>query len=270
MQPKIRVLLTNFGTEGTFGYQKHTDKIYQYPLHIHQFIELTLVISGELTVTVGNRTETLKQGQFAMILPFEAHKYDSQTKSTFIIYTFSQTLISDHIQKLGRECADKTVFDASRASLDLFNARLVDNYDFSEYSIRSCLYSMLCDREKQVKIIPRPADHDVISKVITEINNAYTEALPLTELAKRIGYSANYLSHCIKNTVGMNYASLLSCIRCEQAKVMLTEGTSSVLDIALECGFGSERSFHRQFKSITGKTPLEYRASPTVSIVEKE
>ena len=30
------------------------------------------------------------------------------------------------------------------------------------------------------------------------------------------------------------------------------------IDIALECGFGSERSFYRAFKEITGETPKKY------------
>jgi YesN/AraC family two-component response regulator len=42
-------------------------------------------------------------------------------------------------------------------------------------------------------------------------------------------------------------------------RLLATTAMSSI-EISFECGFGSERSFHRQFKLITGKTPLEYRA----------
>ena len=270
MAKRMPVQKSNYGTERTFGYQKHVNDKYNYPMHIHQFVELVLMLSGELEVAVRGRKEIATDGQFILIMPFETHSYTSKTENTFIIYTFSPSLLSDFIKSNSGALGDKSVFDASEATRYLFDKRLVDNYDFSEYSIRSCLYSMLCDREKQVKTVTDAIDNIVISRIIAEINSRLTEPLPLTEVARAIGYSANYLSHCIKSSVGMNYASLLSCIRCEQAKERLAETSDSVLTIALECGFGSERSFHRQFKSITGKTPRDYRASHALSVVEKE
>lgn len=67
----------------------------------------------------------------------------------------------------------------------------------------------------------------------------------------------------------MNYSAFLSCLRCEIAKERLSETEDSVLSVALECGFGSERNFHRQFKALTGKTPREYRAARKLRAIEK-
>ena len=50
-------------------------------------------------------------------------------------------------------------------------------------------------------------------------------------------------------------------IRIEHSKYMLTETALSVLEIALECGFGDIRSFQRNFKSMVGCSPLEYRTA---------
>ena len=40
---------------------------------------------------------------------------------------------------------------------------------------------------------------------------------------------------------------------------MLEATDKSSNQIAIECGFGSERTFHRQFKAYCGRAPQEYR-----------
>lgn len=50
---------------------------------------------------------------------------------------------------------------------------------------------------------------------------------------------------------------------------MLSETKKSSLEIALECGFGSERNFNRQFKNITGLTPKQYKKSNEVTVIDK-
>ena len=57
----------------------------------------------------------------------------------------------------------------------------------------------------------------------------------------------------------MNFSTLLSMIRLDEAKTLLKNTKRSVLEISMECGFGSERAFYRQFKAISGISPNDYR-----------
>ena len=101
------------------------------------------------------------------------------------------------------------------------------------------------------------------------MNENCTSQISLEDVAREIGYSANYLSHCIKKRFSFGYPTLLSCIRIEGAKTLLSETKKSSLEIALECGFGSERNFNRQFKNITGLTPKQYKKSNSVTVIDK-
>ena len=56
----------------------------------------------------------------------------------------------------------------------------------------------------------------------------------------------------------MNFSSILNALRVEYAKKILEKGGFNVLDVALECGFGSERTFYRVFKDSTGMSPRKY------------
>ena len=85
--------------------------------------------------------------------------------------------------------------------------------------------------------------------------------LQMSAVAKTLGYSESYFSRAINKTAGFGFNTLLATMRIENAKKLLRETEKTILDIIIECGFGSERSFYRQFKEMTGISPLKYRNS---------
>lgn len=258
----------NFGKDSLFAYQ-FKNYMYNFPQHIHQLAELVLMLEGELTVTVGSRSETLRSGQFAFIFPLQMHGYSAENNTKLVIYTFSPSVTPDFFDGAGGKVGERSVFNASPATLKLFEDRLINESDLSVYSIRSCLYSVFCDFTSQIKMTEGITEKGVLNKIIAYMNSNFKEQLTLTELAAKVGYSANYLSHCISKNFGFNYPTLLACLRVEHAKSLLSQSNSSILEIALECGFGSERSFHRQFKSITGRSPSNYRTERRFKVFKR-
>ena len=265
----MKIQRSNFGMDNSFSYQMHEEK-YNFHMHIHQFVELTLVIDGELSVTVGGgEQETARAGDFILIFPFQMHKYSSKRVNKFVIYTFSPSMIADYLTVNKGKIGSKSVFKADNSTFDLFLTRLVKNEDYSLYSIRSCLYAMLSDFSKEVELCNTKIESGPLEKMVAYINENYTMAISLEDVAKAIGYSANYLSHCIKKRFSFGFPTLLSCIRIERAKTLLSETKKTSLEIAFECGFGSERNFNRQFKNITGMTAQQYKKSNDVTVIDK-
>ncbi len=258
----MKIQLSNWGTEDTFKYEIRRDMYHCRP-HIHQFAELILMLDGTMNVMVDNRTETIHGGQFALIFPFQLHGYTSEQVNHLIIYTFSPNLISTFMQNAEGKTGERAVFDASPISQQMFTdyvTREKTYADASLYTVLSCIYSMLADFTQQVRLIPNPQDTNVLSKLLLYMREHFQTDITLEAVARAIGYSANYLSRCIRSSFGLNYCRLLACIRIEHAKALLTGTSKSILEIAMESGFGSERSFHRQFQSITGMTPGKYRS----------
>lgn len=227
------------------------------------------MLNGEMDITVGGRTETLRSGQLALIFPFHMHSYRSERKNKFVIFTFSPSIVSDFMKNTKGKIGEKTVFTPTNSTRAMFGERLVNELELSLYSIRACLYAALSDFTAQVELVSASTDNNMLSKVLTYINEHFAEPITLTDMARSIGYSANYLSHCIKRSFDLNFRSLLACVRTENAKSLLSETDRSVLDIALESGFGSERSFHRQFKSVTKRTPCEYRNENQLRVIKR-
>lgn len=98
------------------------------------------------------------------------------------------------------------------------------------------------------------------------INNIYDFALQhfrqrisLDEIAEVAGMSSNAFCRYFKSRTGKTFSQFLIEIRVGHACKLLIENNLSVKEICFETGFHNFASFHKYFKQITGKSPLNYR-----------
>ena len=84
--------------------------------------------------------------------------------------------------------------------------------------------------------------------------------LNVSEIARILGVSNVYLSKCFKQFANRNISDYLCSYRLEKAKLMLAS-EMTVNEICEACGFGSLRTFMRDFKSSEGLTPGQYRST---------
>jgi AraC-like DNA-binding protein len=86
------------------------------------------------------------------------------------------------------------------------------------------------------------------------------EELSLTQVAKAVNISPNYLSEKFKQVTGVNFVDYIARTRFEKARVLLHDVDLRVSEIAFAVGFQSLSQFNRVFKKFSGKSPTEYRA----------
>ena len=248
----------NFGSSNEFRCRKHNEN-YNYRTHLHQFAELMFVLDGEIEVTVDNRVETAKAGQFILIFPLQSHSFRTPEFSRVWNCVFTQSLVSDFFILYDGRVGEHAVFDGSEHSRECFTRLLVDGGDMRLFSVKSCLYAALADFVSQTVPTARTSDSRLSSKFIGWLRENAASPVTLADAAKSLGYAENYLSHQIAKLFGMNFRNLLGCLRAEKAKELLSTTDKTILQIAYECGFGSERSFSRSFGRATGETPSTYR-----------
>ena len=94
-----------------------------------------------------------------------------------------------------------------------------------------------------------------------EIGVLCRKKLDMVSVAKELGYSKSHFSRAINKPTGLSFNALVAMIRVESAKKLIRDTGKTILEIVIECGFGSERSFYRQFSSTVGQSPLQYRKS---------
>lgn len=235
-------------------------KKYTYPKHLHQFAEIVIPIEGALDVYVDSRCETIDVGQAALILPFQTHEFKSNTVNKLAIFAFSPSVIPDFFSVISGRIGERTVFVPKPETLELFQERIFSNTnDIDLFNTKGAMYLILNDYICDVPLRQSSDMNDISATVVKYINAHIREEIALADIADLLGYNPNYLSSKIQELFNMNLPTLIASIRSDKAKNLLFETNKTGLEICYECGFGSERSFHRQFKAITGSTPKEYR-----------
>lgn len=89
----------------------------------------------------------------------------------------------------------------------------------------------------------------------------FQERLTLETLSRRFYLHPSTISKEFKRCCGHNLNKYINMVRICRAASLLETGTDSVAEISVKCGYESENTFLRQFRSIMGMSPLQYRKS---------
>ena len=96
---------------------------------------------------------------------------------------------------------------------------------------------------------------NLISEIDVCIKRHDDEALTLSNLSHRLGYSEFHMSRKFKEISGMQFRDYLRYRRLAFALKELRDTDTGILDIALNYGFSSHEAFTRAFRAAYGLTP---------------
>lgn len=248
----------NFGYNSVFRYRFHNDR-YDYPMHIHHFTEIVVVLDGEIEILTEGRTELARAGDIAVISSFVMHGFRTPEHCNIWIAVFSNLYAGEFSGFLQTQRGIDMVFTPKPS---LF-AYLQDHWIYAEnrspLGDKAAIYTVLEAYNRLVPMQDTPCNESVLSSVFAYIHAHYKEPLTLSSVAHALGYSPNYISHQLGKIPNINFNTVLATVRIESAKTFMLSPNTSLLAIALECGFSNERSFYRSFQKIVGITPAKYR-----------
>lgn len=102
-------------------------------------------------------------------------------------------------------------------------------------------------------------DWETLIPLLVHIQANLDQDLTLAVLGRKAGLSPFHLQRLFKAVIGETPRAYTSRLRVERAAFRLLIHDSSVLDIALECGFQNHETFIRAFRRRFGKSPRDYR-----------
>ncbi len=101
----------------------------------------------------------------------------------------------------------------------------------------------------------------IIQKAIIKIEGDLTGDLSLREMSKLANVSSGYFSQLFKKETGMSLTQYVNNRRIQFAQNLLKTTNLQVQTVAQHCGILDFHYFCRLFKTVTGKTPTEYKDS---------
>lgn len=102
--------------------------------------------------------------------------------------------------------------------------------------------------------------NEAMQDVLTYINEHYTSAIKLEEVARTFGVSVSFLSHEFVKYTGRSVYDYVLYRRIRYAKQLIAAGTP-LNEVAYQCGFNDYSSFLRSFTKMAGMSPSAYRKS---------
>lgn len=98
-----------------------------------------------------------------------------------------------------------------------------------------------------------------IKIAINYIENNYMNQITLSDVANICYLHPAYFSSIFKQETKLNFTDYLTELRINKAKILLSDKTLKIADIAEMTGFTDSKYFAKKFKQITSLSPSEYR-----------
>lgn len=231
-----------------------------YPARFHEMVEIVLVDTGFLKITIDNCSYHLAAGDMYVLFPNLLHTITEQNCTKYLLMV-SPALISgfgllqnkpenpvvkaEHLPPvlapMVRRCAELYGQEENR-NLILLHIN----------SILGELLPLLCLQD-------RGAQTGLIQKITEHILENCGGELTLEQLAQQLGYSKYHISHMISSYFHCNYRTLVNSCRIAVAEERLSHSEKPISAIMYDCGFQNQSTFNRVFLKHAGITPGDYR-----------
>lgn len=109
------------------------------------------------------------------------------------------------------------------------------------------------------RVDPDDASAAQVARAVEYMRQHYGEAVRVETLAQAAGLGTRRLERLVRRLFDLTPMQLLAKTRIEAAARLLAESEDSVASVASACGYSDQSAFTRQFKALTGATPLRYR-----------
>lgn len=232
--------------------------------HVHHAIELFYCESGEKTIYVDKEEYVLKPGDLLFIPPFSTHSCMKNNGGISLCYVMPTTFTDLYEQQVGNLRFENLLYKSSDKTKEIYNhLRKLENG--SELIRKGICYYVFGRLIENVKLTDRKIvnEEDFTVRVLTYIDNHYSENITVDKIAKDLGYNRCYFSTLFNEKFFMGFAIFLSNIRIERSISLL--GTLPISEVAESVGFNNVQSYYSNFKRALGVTPNEYIKKNPVS-----
>ncbi len=245
-------------------------------LHTHDYYELFLFISGDVTYQIEDKRYKLTKGNLLLIYPNQPHCPifgDSTVKYERLLVCIKPSLIDSLSSSMTnlKECfTNNQIIKCSTEQFtiirQLFSFILEDCNDTEfgfdliyKANIAKLLTTIYRYQSlKSDKPVSKNIRNDLfINSVMDYINEHLEYDLKLEDLEKTFFMNKCQLLKLFKAYTGKTIHAYIRSKQLAKAKEMILQGLP-ITEVYLTCGFGDYSSFFRSFKSECGLTPKQY------------
>ena len=251
------------------------DKNWQFPLHTHEEIEVSLVLAGKGVFYCRNKSREVKMGDLIVKNGGLSHAEKADPEDPMEQICVSFQLVSPG--KYGRNQiipADQDpVLDMSEYLGILTESfRLLSDHaaDPACRPLQSAVINMILEiialRKDAAPDIKREAKRsgDVVTEITEYIDRNFDRKLTLSELAAHFFISEGNMSRQFRERTGYSVNEYIVSKRIGEAQRMLIFEDKSIKEIAKACGYSDLAYFYQVFKRFAHCSPARFRAQYSI------
>ena len=266
-------------------YEDHMEEV-DVPIHWHEELEYIIVTDGEIDLQVGTSSFTLYNGESIIINAGVLHAVHQVSKTSVLrslvfhpdliagspTSCFWQELIHPFYSQPNRPYIimnghEKWHQEINHYMMQAWQIIVKESEDYpieSRYLISKALKIFI----NHLPEMPTPQKQDLptlrrMKILLPYIADHYNEDISNHDLMTQANCSESVLLRSFKKTVGQSPMEYLLQYRIKQAVSLLVTTPKKANEIAITVGFNDISYFTKQFKRMTGMTPLQFRKANT-------
>lgn len=247
-----------------------------YPEHFHDELEVKLVLWGHAVYRMETSELELGPGSLFWLRPGQVHSLEGMSDDLAMwVGSFRCSAVRAAEKALGTRLLDRApgwgACTLSAASIQELSATFAwiatcevpALVNASSHRLLTTVLEHSSEHDGAPPSNGRVGDgpaplHEAVRHAVDLLSDR-EPGLPLSALARRCGLDESRLSRLFKRQMGLSTVEFRNHFRVQQFITRFGEGTGrSMLQVALESGFGSYPQFHRAFRRVTGYAPSEH------------
>ena len=264
------LLKANAALSGSGTYHTHPD-----------FLELQYIHEGQGHYFIDDRLEPVERGSLFLIHGDQTHAFVQPGRPAFVRRTsiiFGNGLLADlrdgrgpvvpeTLLRGGRGVPHRVLLPDSMLSDVEVRLRLLQREAEGTAPLRRSLLRLglaelllLYERCGRAPALRPRRGGALFERLLEVVEDSFRTPLTLEALAERVGRSPYHISRVFRRGTGVGFNRYLAIRRAVEARRLFDRGDErKLLAVAHAAGYGSLSSFKRNFRSVTGMSPAEYR-----------
>ncbi len=241
--------------------------------HSHPDVEINVVLAGTIRYFFSGRFHEIRAGEAAVFwagMPHQTLAKASSLEGIWMTLPLPWLLRWKNAGTLAeRLMAGNMVSFASSVTTREAFAQWVQDFHSHDAALREILAAeiecLLSRVSLNLASTPRkrstpPSGMEKLTAVTSFLGRNYRDDLSVSTIAHAVRLHPKYLLTLFRRSCGMTLWEYVTRLRLAQAQRLLLTTNRTVLDIALDAGFGSASAFYQAFRRYELRPPSQFRA----------
>lgn len=247
--------------------------------HFHPEVELAYIERGKGKRHVGNNISYFNDGDLIMIganLPHYGCSSGLSGDNREIVAQINESCFGNGFLDMVETSSINELFERSKLGISFFGETKVQAGERLKSMFHMTSFEKLIELIKILHLMSLSDEYELlnatgmslqvtgddnhrIDTIYDFVRSNFDERITVDEVAVKVNMTTSAFCRFFKRSTAKTFIQFLTEYRIAHACKLISEESTSISQIALDCGFQNLSNFNRAFKNVTEKSPSQYR-----------